>query len=201
MKRMRLGVAAARIWRRLFGEEKAGNPSDGELLRRFVEGRVGEESESAFAAIVGRHGPMVRGVCRRVIGDWHAADDAFQSVFLALARRARKIRVDDSVGGWLYRVSVRVAMQARSVREGKRRLLGIDGLDPPGPSAPAPRAEGDELVAAIDAEIARLPGRYRAAVILCHVEGVDQREAARRLRCPLGRSTRSASGRVDSGRG
>lgn len=185
MKRMRLG-AAARDLAALFGGGSAGNPSDGELLRRFVESRVGEESESAFAMLVGRHGPMVRGVCRRVVGDWHAAEDAFQAVFLVLARRAPRLRVDDSLGGWLYRVSVRVATQARTVHTGKRYLLGIDGLDPPGPAASTPHAEGAELIAAIDAEIARLPRRYREAVILCHVEGVDQREAARRLRCPLG---------------
>ena len=90
--------------------------SDAELLARFVTGRGGLAAEAAFAALVDRHGPMVLGVCRRVTGDRHAADDAFQAVFLVLARKAHAVRLgaDDSLGRWLYGVSLRVARRARA---------------------------------------------------------------------------------------
>ncbi len=136
-----------------------------------------------------RHGPMVLGVCRRVTGDRHAADDAFQAVFLVLARKAHAVRLgaDDSLGRWLYGVSLRVARRARVVA--KRQSLAtrhLDGLDPIDPSLSINPCEEADLRAAIDAEIARLPARYRSAVVLCHLEGLSQKQAARRLRCPVG---------------
>src|SRR5262245_33497067 len=78
----------------------AGIP-DRELLRRFVDGGDGE----AFAGLVARHGPMVLGVCRRILRDAHAAEDAFQATFLVLVHKAGAIRVDDSLGRWLYTVT------------------------------------------------------------------------------------------------
>ena len=136
-----------------------------------------------------RHGPMVLGVCRRVTGDRHAADDAFQAVFLVLARKAHAVRLgaDDSLGRWLYGVSLRVARRARAVAT--RQPLAardLDGLDPIDPSSSFDPCERADLRAAIDAEIARLPVRYRSAVVLCYLEGLSQKQAARRLRCPVG---------------
>jgi RNA polymerase sigma factor (sigma-70 family) len=166
----------------LFRDGAPGQWSDAELLRRFAQGRGDAGAEAAFAALVRRHGPMVRGACRRVLNDPHAADDAFQATFLTLARKAGRLEGIESLGGWLYRVALRVALKARRAR----RDEGLDGLAPAAPGPETGPAERAELRQAIDAEIARLPARYRAAVLLCHVEGLDGPSAARRLRIPLG---------------
>ena len=94
--------------------------SDRQLLERFLE-RRDEVAELAFAVLVERHGPMVLGVCRRIVGDPHDAEDAFQATFLVLARRARSIRVEGSLGRWLFGVATRVATRARS--DDRRRRL------------------------------------------------------------------------------
>ena len=108
-------------------------------------GRGDASAEAAFAALVDRHGPMVLGVCRRVTGDRHAADDAFQAVFLVLARKAHAVRLgaDDSLGRWLYGVSLRVARRARAVA-GRRPVAAtdLDGLDPVDPSSSSTPASG-----------------------------------------------------------
>jgi RNA polymerase sigma factor (sigma-70 family) len=124
-----------------------------------------------------------------VAGDRHAADDAFQAVFLVLARKAHAVRLgaDDSLGRWLYGVSLRVARRTRAVAT--RQTLAareLDGLDPIDPASSVDPCERPDLRAAIDAEIARLPARYRSVVVLCHLEGLSQKQAARRLRCPVG---------------
>src|SRR4051794_5375959 len=84
--------------------------TDTELLERFVRHR----DEAAFAALVERHGPMVRGACRRILGDPHAAEDAFQAAFLVLARKAAVLPRTEALAGWLYGVARRVALKARS---------------------------------------------------------------------------------------
>ncbi len=130
---------------------------------------------------------MVLGVCRRVLRDEHAADDAFQATFLILVRKAGSIFVADSLGRWLYGVSVRVARRARSIRRKERdRVQGLDGIDPIDGTDSLDAHHRDEQRAAIDEEIIRLPDRYRAAVVLCYMEGLTQEEAARQLRCPVG---------------
>ena len=110
-----------------------GQCSDAELLRRFSGCRGDAGAEAAFAALVRRHGPMVRGACRRVLNDPHAAEDAFQATFLTLARRAGRLEGIESLGGWLYRVAIRVALRARRAR----RDEGLDGI---APAAPASRS-------------------------------------------------------------
>src|SRR5262249_50666533 len=90
-----------------------GQRSDAELLRRFARGPREAAAEAAFAALVGRHGPMVRSACRRVLNDPHAADDAFQATFLTLARKAGRLQGIESLGGWVYRVALRFALKAR----------------------------------------------------------------------------------------
>jgi len=176
-------------WAVLFGAGAIGLLSDIELLARFARGRGDASAEAAFAALVDRHGPMVLGVCRRLTGDRHAADDAFQAVFLVLARKAHAVRLgaDDSLGRWLYGVSLRVARRARAKAVRRPAVaVGLDDLDPIDPSSSLDPCERADLRAAIDAEIARLPARYRSAVVLCHLEGLSQEQAARRLRCPVG---------------
>ncbi len=171
----------------LFGVGVVGRLSDAELLARFLRREDVASSEAAFAALVERHGPMVLGVCRRMLGDHHAAADAFQAVFLVLARKAPMVRVEDTLGRWLHGVSVRVSLQARAAARAERaRVRSLDGLDPADESTPADPEGRRELRAAIDEEIARLPARYRSAVVLCYLEGLPPEQAARRLRCPVG---------------
>src|SRR5690349_2552972 len=93
-----------------------GGPSDRQLLERFIAHR----DEAAFAALLQRHGRMVWQVCRRVLHQEQECEDAFQAVFLVLARRAGSIRKAEAVGSWLYGVAYRIAMKARR-REGQRR--------------------------------------------------------------------------------
>lgn len=170
----------------LFREGSTGTHTDAELLARFI---TGQGDQAAFAALVDRHGPMVLGVCRRVIGDSHAADDAFQAVLLVLARRARAVRLsaDDSLGPWLYGVSLRVARRARAESARlMRRTRSLDGVEPIDRSSSLDASDQSDMRAALDAEIARLPFRYRSVVMLCYLEGLSRQQAARRLRCPVG---------------
>src|SRR5437867_8465141 len=92
--------------------------TDGELLESFIA----RKDEAAFEALVRRHGPMVLGVCRRVLHDHHDAEDAFQAAFLVLARKAGSLRKQESLGSWLYGVAYRLAARARlaAVRRQRR---------------------------------------------------------------------------------
>lgn len=157
--------------------------TDGQLLERFAT-RRGEASELAFAALVERHGPMVLRACRSVLGDHHEAMDAFQATFLVLARKGGSLWVRDSLGPWLHRVALRAAGRAKKAaarrRAGERKAVAmvetrnIDADD------------RDELAAIINQEVDRLPERYRAAVVLCDLEGRTHEDAARHLGCPVG---------------
>lgn len=171
----------------LLGAGTFGGLSDRELLDQFLAHRD-EVAELAFAVLVERHGPMVLGVCRRLLGDPHEAEDAFQATFLVLVRRARSVRVEGSLGRWLFGVATRVAANARSDarRRKARERNGLGRLDATGSdtiAADAGRAEIRELIAQ---EIAALPARYQAAVLLCDLEGTSHEEASRRLGWPIG---------------
>ena len=168
--------AALRQIDRLFGEGTLAGLSDARLLERYVAHR----DELAFEALVRRHGSMVLGVCRRVLDDPNDADDAFQAAFLLLARKARSIRDDDSVGGWLHRVAWRIALQVKSDaarrRDQERRAAEQAG---------EPIASGawhDDTAAVIHQEIDRLPDRYRRPVVLCYLEDLTYQQAADQLR-------------------
>ena len=166
----------------LFSNGMLGGLTDRQLLERFVN-RNDSSAEDAFTILVERHGPMVWGVCRRLLPDRYAAADAFQATFLVLVRRARAVRVDDSLGPWLYGVSRRVAARARatSLRRRARETGGVEAV-----AGPAPDPGRAERLAILDEEIGRLPERQRAAVVLCDLEGLPHEEAARRLGCPVG---------------
>lgn len=145
--------------------------TDSDLLVRFAQ----ERDEAAFAELLYRHGPMVLGVCRRVLGNHHAAEDAFQATFLLLARRAPRLGRPVSLAGWLHTVARRTARDAvRRARCRHKRELA---------HAP-PNARGDDMTwreirQQLDTEIARLPAVYRPPLILCYLENVSQPEAAR----------------------
>src|SRR5262249_14349472 len=127
-----------------------------------------------------RHGAMVLGVCRRVLADAHDAEDAFQATFLVLARRAAAVRNHDSVASWLYGVAYRVALKARS--SSARRTPVAGPADEPASAAdPVAEAAWRELRPVIDEELARLPEKYRAPIVLCYLEGKTNEEAARLL--------------------
>ena len=189
--------SAFREIRALFDGGAASGLTDEQLLERFNRRRRGAEgpaaeSEAAFGAIVGRHGPMVLGVCRRALRDPSDVGDAFQATFLVLVRQAERVRVGagGSLAPWLYGVSVRVARRARSVVD-RRRLRERTNVEPPALDAAAGAGRADDrpepdLRAAVDEEVEKLPGGYRAALVLCHLQGLTHEEAAARLGCPVG---------------
>jgi HlyD family secretion protein len=159
--------------------------SDAQLLERLTTAtRAANSAEAAFEALMARHGPMVLGVCRRVLNDPRDVEDAFQATFLVLVRKSAEVRVDDSLGRWLYGVARRVAHRARKIAE--RRRARETSSTTWEPAMPAPDAVQAELRAALDEELNRLPEKYRAAVLLCDLEGLTHTEAARRLRWPVG---------------
>jgi RNA polymerase sigma factor (sigma-70 family) len=152
---------------------------DRELVARFVAAR----DEDAFAEIVRRHGPMVLAVCRRVTGRAHDADDAFQAAFMVLARRAAHLSKPELLANWLYGVAYRTALEARTAR---RRTEEHAVPHAPEPAAPQPPDDTADLRRAIDEELAQLPEKYRAAVVLCELEGASRAAAARQLGIPEG---------------
>jgi RNA polymerase sigma factor (sigma-70 family) len=157
---------------------------DAQLLDRFVERR----DEVAFELLVWRHGPMVLGVCRRILQNPHDAEDAFQASFFTLARKADSIARRDSVGAWLYRVAYRIALRARARRARlaqREQPLGDLPVAEVG-CEPADLLAWRELRPVLDAEISRLPEKYRAAFVLCYLEGKTNEQAAEQLGCPKG---------------
>ncbi|HKB01370.1 MAG TPA: sigma-70 family RNA polymerase sigma factor [Gemmataceae bacterium] len=165
-------------------------PTDVQLLGRFAASR----DEAAFTTLVDRHGPMVWGVCRRLLGHRQDAEDAFQATFLALARRPGAVRRRESVGGWLYGVARRVALRAR--RTAARTRVREQRAAEARPAEAGAGAACRELRAELDAALAGLPARYRAAIVLCYLEGRTVDQAARELGCPRGTvASRLAHGR------
>src|SRR5262249_43302265 len=158
----------------------AEDTSDAQLLERFA--RHGEEA--AFETLVRRHGPMVWGVCRRVLTDEHAAEDAFQATFLVLVRKASSIRKREVVGSWLYGVAYRTARKAKLNAAGwcarERRIPEMVAPDP------AEEVAERDLRCVLDEELSRLPAKYRDPLVLCYLEGHTNEEAARKLGCPCG---------------
>jgi RNA polymerase sigma factor (sigma-70 family) len=163
---------------------------DRQLLERFTAGR----DEPAFAELVRRHGPMVLGVCRRVLHNAHDADDAFQATFLVLVRKAGSISKGESVGGWLHQVAHNLALKAREQAAARRRREHRP--EKRSPADPLDEVTGRELLAVLDEELARLPQRNRAALVLCYLEGKTRDEAAQELGCSPGALKR----RLEDGR-
>jgi RNA polymerase sigma factor (sigma-70 family) len=167
---------------------------DALLLERFVD----QWDHGAFRDLVSRHGPMVLGICRRILRDDYAAEDAFQATFLLLVRKAAAVRKRQSVGPWLFGVARRVALEARGAAARRPRTLD---RDPAVVAAgdhhdPACERERDELHAALLEELARLPDKYRVPLVLCYFEGLTHEIAAHRLGWPIG----SVRGRIARGR-
>lgn len=170
----------------LFDGGTSAGLSDRQLLERFAT-RRDAVGEAAFAAIVARHGPMVMSVCRRNLPDAHLAEDAFQAVFLVLARRAREVRNPEALEGWLHGVALRTSRCARN-RLARRRTEPID--DPARLRDPSPTADESasrrEQAEALHTAIDGLPPTFRMPVVLCYLEGLTIHEAAARLECSHG---------------
>ena len=168
--------AALRQINRLFAEGVVAGLSDAQLLERFLtQGDAG-----AFEALVGRHGPMVLSVCRGILRDPHDAEDAFQATFLVLVKKGGTIRGRDALGGWLYQVAHRVAIHANAAAARRRTLERQVGRMAVATSTNGPAAS-DDLLPALHEEIARLPEKYRLAIVLCDLEGMTQAQAAGQL--------------------
>jgi RNA polymerase sigma factor (sigma-70 family) len=173
-------------------------PADGELLARWCA--VGDSS--ALELLVRRHGGMVLGVCRRVLGNTTDADDAFQATFLVFIQKARKLAHPEQVAGWLHAVALRVARKAqwKRARQRAREAATVDNLELPDPANPDPAknsaAEARELRQTLDDELDRLPEKYRLPIVLCELEGRTLEEAAQLLGWPKG----TVAGRLSRGR-
>lgn len=181
MAQAQLNAVVQGIGRLFSGPGTVSGLGERQLLERFVRQR----DEAAFEALVARHGPAVYGVCRRLLGDPHAADDAFQAVFLVLVRRAATIRDPDRLGPWLHGVALKVARRAR--QQAARRQAhekGGDALAAFEPAGDGP--PGAELGPDLHEELGRLPAKYRDPIVLCDLEGRTHEEAARLLRWPVG---------------
>lgn len=166
-----------------------GERSDRQLLETFA--KTGEES--AFALVVRRHGALVLGVCRRVLGNVDDAEDAFQATFLVLARKAGQVPWHDSIRNWLHGVAYRIACKARA---GRARRLRKEREAGQASTATALESAWAELRGVLDEELDRLPAKYRVPLLLCCLEGKTREEAADEL----GWSVGSVKGRLERGR-
>jgi RNA polymerase sigma factor (sigma-70 family) len=155
--------------------DPAADDTDVHLLERFTQAR----DEAAFEGLLRRHGAMVLGVCRRVLDDADLADDAFQATFLVLARKADSIRKRPSVGSWLFGVAFRTSLKARA--RAVRRRIHERAIMQPATTEPSEEFVWRELRPLLDAELDRLPEKYRAPLVLCYLEGKTNEEAARQL--------------------
>jgi RNA polymerase sigma factor (sigma-70 family) len=165
---------------RRLGDRPGGALTDAQVLDRFVRCR----DEAAFEVLVWRHGPLVLGVCRRLLRHEQDIEDAFQAVFLVLVRKADTIARGESVGGWLYRVAYRVALAARAAAADRaaREQPWADQRAAP----PSEELLWRDLKPILDEEVMRLPEKYRAPFVLCCLEGKTNEEAAAQLGCPRG---------------
>lgn len=156
-----------------------GGLGDGELLGSFIERR----DEAAFAALVKRHGPMVWGVCRRLLNH-HDAEDAFQATFIVLVRKAASVVPREMVGNWLYGVANQTALQARRTAS-RSRTRELQVAEIPDTHV-GEKGQWDEVEPVVDEELSRLPDIYRAVIVLCDLEGRTRKEIARQLHVPEG---------------
>ncbi len=154
--------------------------SDAELLERFVTSR----DEAAFAALMARHGPMVFGLCRRMLAHAQDAEDAFQATFLILVRKASAIGRRELLGNWLYGVAARVAGRARRMAAMRqtREAADMERIA----TAMCETKEATDLSAAVAEEVQRLPAKYRRPVVQYYLQGRTTEEVAGELRCPVG---------------
>ncbi len=164
--------------------------TDGQLLDSFID----QKDEAAFETLVHRHGPMVLGVCHRIARNHHDAEDAFQTTFLVLARKASSVRPRQMVANWLHGVAYRTAMKAK-VQTVKRQMREMHVVEMPEPEV-TPNDQPHDLRPLLDQELRGLPETYRLPILLCDLEGKSIKEATQQLGCPQG----TLAGRLVRGR-
>jgi RNA polymerase sigma factor (sigma-70 family) len=154
--------------------------TDGELVNRFLS----HQDDDAIAALIRRHGPMVWGVCRRLLRSHHDAEDAFQATFLVLVKKAATLPNRETVGNWLYGVAHQTAVRMRAMvaKRGVREKQ-VEVMPEP---ATAEQYVWNDLAPVVDEELSRLPDKYRVLIVLCDLEGVTRRDVAQRLGIPEG---------------
>jgi RNA polymerase sigma factor (sigma-70 family) len=176
--------------RRVFGAAALADAEDQELLEQFAV----HQNEAAFAALLRRHGPMVWGVCQRLVPHRQDAEDCFQATFLVLCRKAGSIGRADQLANWLFGVARRAALNAQAQRARRARHEATCPALPDVPgAAPAP---WDDTPSVLDEELARLPARYRQPLLLCGLEGMTHAQAGKSLGWPVG----TVAGRLSRGR-
>lgn len=166
--------------RHLLGAVPAATLSDGQLLERFLTHR----DETAVEVLVRRYGPLVFGVCRRVLHNAHTAEDAFQATFLVLIRKASSLDQSRPLGSWLCTVAYRLALRVRANELRRRRCEEVAAHDRLAAAGPLPGPSDREV--ALEEELNKLPERHRAPLILCHLQGKTNDQAAEILGCPRG---------------
>ena len=157
----------------------ASHESDDALLNRYVQA----DDQAAFAGLVRKHGGMVLAACRRQLRQQSDAEDAFQIVFMVLARDAKRIRNAGTLPSWLHRVACRAS---RKLAMRHRTLPPLEGEPPSRESTPLAEVQQRELAQAIDGGIDRLSSKYREVLLLCGLQGLTNTQAAERLNCPVG---------------
>ncbi len=187
-------TAAQRFLRVLFDAGAAGGLTDAELLERFLARDPGT-AELAFAVLVERHGPLVQRVCRGVLRDQHLAEDAFQSTFLVLVKKASSLRVQTTLAPWLHSVAVRVSRDARATaaQRAKHERKAAELATELRSTETDPR---EDLERQLQEELAKLADRHRRPIVLCDIQGLTHEQAARLLGTPVGTiKSRLARGR------
>ncbi len=160
---------------RVIGTPPTGDLADGQLLERFTT----QHDETAFEGLLARHGPLVLGVCRRVLADAHEADDAFQATFLVLVRKAASLRKRGSLASWLFTVAYHIALKVRGDAARRREVETRSAAMSPREATGA--GVWCDLRPVLDEELHRLPQKYQAPILLCYLQGKTQEEAAREL--------------------
>ncbi len=166
-------IVLKKVVERLRRELSEGSP-DSDLLERYIADR----DETAFAELVERHGPKVYAICRRLLGQHQLAEDAYQATFVVLAKKAHSLHTRSAVGGFLYGVARKAALNAYAVSRRRKETL-MDSV--PDSRAAEYRAADSDVLAMLDEEIANLSETLRAAVVLCELDGVSRAKAAKQL--------------------
>ncbi len=176
--------------RRALGAGALADADDGHLLEQFVA----HQDEAAFAALLRRHGPMVWGICQRLVAHQQDAEDCFQATFLVLCRKANSIGRSNLLANWLFGVARRAALNAQARRSRRARHETLYGELPDRPAAET--LLWDDVPSVLDDELARLPSRYRLPLLLCGLEGMTHAQASKSLGWPVG----TVAGRLSRGR-
>jgi RNA polymerase sigma factor (sigma-70 family) len=164
----------------LIGSVPATALTDGELLERFLK----DGDDTAVEVLVRRYGPLVFGVCRRVLHNTHTAEDAFQATFFVLIRKAPSLDRARPLGSYLYTVAYRLALRARAneLRRQRREEQAARSR----PLSDSPASSPSDLLVALEEELHRLPARHRVPLVLCYLDGKTNDQAAEILGTPRG---------------